>query len=395
VGSAAGVHHSTGIAELDRVLGGGLVPASVTLLSGEPGIGKSTLVLQLLASIARRGGTALLATAEESAEQVRLRADRLGALHERVHVMAETVLPAVIAAARELRPEVLVVDSIQTVYDPDFESAPGSVAQVREGAAHLVRLAKEGGISAILVGHVTKEGTLAGPRVLEHLVDTVLSFEGDTHSALRLLRSSKNRFGSTGEVGVFEMTGEGLRPVPDPSGLFLADRREGASGSTVAAVMEGSRPLLVEVQAFVTTSKLTVPRRNLVGLDGGRIALLTGLLAKRLDYPFGENDVYAQAAGGVRITEPAADLAVVLALVSASSDQAVWPGLVAIGEVGLGGELRRVPLLRRRLSEAARLGFRAAVVPAGSPDAEIPGDIEAHRAGDIVDALRVAGLEGR
>lgn len=392
VPATEGPRPPTGISELDRVLGGGLVPGSVTLLSGEPGVGKSTLVLQVLAARARAGVTVLLATAEESAEQVRLRAERLGALHPGVQVMAETVLPHVAAAARACRPSLLVVDSIQTVYDPALESAPGSVAQVREGAAQLVRLAKEEGVTTVLVGHVTKEGAIAGPRVLEHMVDTVLSFEGDGHHALRLLRSSKHRFGSTGEVGIFEMRSDGLVAVSDPSGMFLADRRPGAPGSAVAAVVEGSRPLLVEVQALVTPSSLAVPRRNLSGLDAARVGLLIGILEKRLGFPMSGRDVYAQAAGGVRVAEPAADLAIALALVSAETDEPVDTATVAVGEVGLGGELRRVPSLRRRLTEAARMGFTRAVVPAGVPGPEVPDGLEALRADDVAAALAAVGL---
>lgn len=390
-----GSHTTTGLAEVDRVLGGGLVPGSVTLLSGEPGVGKSTLLLQVLASTASRAREVLLATAEESAEQVRLRAERLGAIHEGLHVMAETVLPHILDAAISMRPEILAVDSVQTIYDPDLDSAPGSVAQVRDGAARLVRLAKEHAITTVLVGHVTKEGLIAGPRLLEHLVDTVLAFDGDAHHTLRLLRSSKNRFGPTGEVGVFEMGEAGLAAVDDPSGLFLADRRSGSPGSVVTSVMEGSRPLLVEVQALVTKSSLPIPRRSLSGLDAARVGLLTGLLEKRLEFEFGARDVYAQAAGGVRVAEPGADLALALALVSAETDCPVDGSLVAIGEVGLGGEIRRVPSMRRRLSEAARLGFAGAIVPVGTPDSEVDPGFTALRSEDLARALEAAGLPAR
>ena len=392
VAAGEGAHRPTGLAELDRVLGGGFVPGSVTLLSGEPGIGKSTLVLQVLGSMAWSGEQVLLATAEESAEQVRLRAERLGPLDAGVHVMAETVLPHILAAARAMKPSLLVVDSIQTVYDPDLESAPGSVSQVRDAAAHVVRLAKEDGVTTVLVGHVTKEGVVAGPRVLEHLVDTVLNFEGDANHALRLLRASKNRFGSTGEVGIFEMREAGLAGVEDASTLFLADRRPDAPGSVVAAVMEGTRPLLVEIQALVTASTLAMPRRSLSGLDPARVGLLAGILEKRLGFRLSDRDLYAQAAGGVRVNEPAADLAIALALVSASMDVPVADGVVAVGEVGLGGEVRRVPSLRRRLAEAARLGFSRAVVPAATPGTDLPLGPEPLRAGTLRDAIHLAGI---
>jgi DNA repair protein RadA/Sms len=390
-----GAHRPTGIGELDRVLGGGLVQGSVTLLSGEPGVGKSTLIVQLLASLARSGRPVLLATAEESAEQVRQRAERVATVDPLMHVMAATVLPQILDAARDSRPTLLVIDSIQTVFDPALGSAPGSVAQVREGAAQLVRLAKEHSITTMLVGHVTKEGMIAGPRVLEHLVDTVLAFEGDAHQTLRFLRSSKNRFGATGEIGVFEMRSSGLAPVADPSGLFLADRHRGAPGSIVTPVQEGSRPLLVEIQALVTPTSLTLPRRNLSGLDAARVALIAGILEKRLGLPMGKRDIYAQAAGGVRIGEPAADLAIALALVSAETEVALADRLAAVGELGLGGELRRVPFLRHRLDEVRRLGFEEVVVPAAATGADLPEGLSVLRAEtlrDAIDALELVTL---
>lgn len=360
----------TGVGELDRVLGGGLVPGSVTLVGGEPGIGKSTLLLQALAAMAGAGARVLLVTAEESAPQVRLRAQRLGALAPTLHLLAEANLASVVARMGELQPDVVVVDSIQTVFDPDLGSVPGSVAQVRECAHRLVVMAKERGLSVVLVGHVTKEGSLAGPRVLEHVVDTVLHFEGDRHHALRLLRAVKHRFGSAEELGLFEMTDKGLVGVPDASGLFLADRRAGVAGSVVVPTMEGHRPLCVEIQALVAATTLVQPRRSAQGLDHGRLTLLLAVLASVgvTGATLAKSDVYASAVGGVRIVEPGADLAVALALVSSLEGQPLPAGLVACGEVGLGGELRQVAQTARRLAEAARLGFTWAMVPASAPD---------------------------
>ena len=382
---------TTGLSELDRVLGGGLVPASVTLVGGEPGIGKSTLLLQVLAAMAAAGATALLVTAEESAQQVGLRAQRLQALAPSLHVVAEPSLPAVLAHLAALEPDVVVVDSIQTVLDPDVGAVPGSVTQVRACAHRLVAAAKEHGISVVLVGHVTKEGSLAGPRALEHVVDTVLSFEGDRHHALRLVRAVKHRFGSTEELGLFEMTETGLVPVPDPSGLFLADRRAGVAGSVVVPIMEGHRPLLVEVQALVSPSTLVQPRRSAQGLDHGRLTLVLAVLGARLGYQdFAGADVHASAVGGVRVREPAVDLAVALALVSSITDRALPDDVVVCGEVGLGGELRQVSQTGRRLAEAARLGFIRAVVPASAPDP--PAGIVALRAATLDEAMAHVGL---
>ena len=357
----------TGIGELDRVLGGGLVPGSVTLVGGEPGVGKSTLLLQALAAMARGGARCLLVSAEESAAQVRRRAGRLGAAVGGVWLVAETSLPGIRAAVAEVGPDVVVVDSIQTVWDPELESAPGSVAQVRGCAQALVSLAKAGGPAVVLVGHVTKDGALAGPRVLEHLVDTVLSFDGDRHHALRLLRSTKHRFASTGELGLFEMAEGGLAGVADPSGLFLSDRRSGSPGSVVFPAMEGYRPLLVEIQALVVPTTMVAPRRSASGLDAGRLALLLAVLDRRAALSLARCEVYVSAVGGVRISEPGADLAICLALASAVSGRPVPPDLIALGEVGLGGELRQVAQTPRRLAEAARLGFASAAVPTSAP----------------------------
>jgi DNA repair protein RadA/Sms len=373
------------VGELDRVLQGGLVPGSVTLLGGEPGIGKSTLLLQALAGLATTGRRCLYVTAEESAQQVRLRAERLGALPPHLWLVPETELPHVLAHIESVQPQVVAVDSIQTVLDPALASAPGSIAQVRHCAHLLVRAAKARDLATVLVGHVTKDGGLAGPRVLEHLVDTVLSFEGESHHALRLLRATKHRFGSTDELGLFEMAGDGLHGVPDPSALFLADRRPGTAGSVVAPVLDGHRPLLVEVQALVTPSTLPTPRRSAQGLDSGRLSLVLAVLARRVGEGFGHDDVHAVVAGGVKVTEPGADLALALALVSARTGRPVADDLVACGEVGLGGELRQVHQTARRLAEAARLGFRRAVVPASAPEG--PPGIEVVRAATLEEAI--------
>ena len=379
----------TAIAELDRVLGGGLVPGSVTLLGGEPGAGKSTLLLSAAAACARHGRRALYVSAEEGEHQVRGRAQRLGALEPDLWLLAETVLPNVVAAVDTVRPDLVVIDSIQTVVDPDLGSTPGSVVQVRECAHRLVQEARRRQMAVLLVGHVTKDGTLAGPRVLEHVVDTVLSFEGDRHHALRLLRAVKHRFGPTHELGVFEMTGGGLASVADPSGMLLADRRCGVPGSVVVPAIEGQRPLLVEIQALVTSSPLG--RRSAQGVDPGRLSMLLAVLSERAGIPFGTSDVYVSAVGGVRLDEPGTDLATCLALASAQGGLAVAPTMVACGEVGLGGELRQVGQTPRRLAEAARLGFTHAIVPASAPNG-VSG-IEIRRVGSLAEAIALAGLE--
>ncbi len=380
----------TGIAEVDRVLGGGLVPGSVTLVGGEPGVGKSTLVLQLMGARAREGATVLYVTGEESADQVRLRADRLGALSDRLLLAAETSLPHVLSHLDQVRPEICVVDSVQTLQDPQYSSAPGSVTQVRECAHQLVQAAKASGTTVVLVGHVTKEGQLAGPRVLEHVVDTVLSFEGDRHHALRLLRAQKHRFGSTEELGLFAMAGSGLEPVPDPSGLFLGDRRPGVPGAVVTPALEGHRPILVEVQTLVAQSTLSQPRRSAQGLDSGRLSLLLAVLDRHVQLPIGALDVYAMAVGGARVVEPGADLALCMALASSFVGRPIAATTVACGEVGLGGELRQVGRIERRLAEASRLGFTTAVVPRSAPDVDAP--IKLLRVPTLAAALDLADL---
>ena len=387
----ATLRRSTGIDELDRVLDGGLVPGSVTLLGGEPGMGKSTLLLQALAAMCDRGARALLVTAEESKEQVRLRASRLGTTPDDLFVLAETSLPDVLAHVDALDPHVVAIDSIQTVVDPDVGGVAGSVAQVRECAARLVRMAKERDVVTLLVGHVTKDGSLAGPRVLEHAVDTVLAFDGDRHHALRLVHALKHRFGSTGELGLFEMTERGLVGVDDPSALFLADRRPGAPGSVVTAVLEGARPLLVEVQALVApAANSAMPRRTVQGLDAGRVSLVIAVLQQRVRRgSLGACDVWASVAGGVRVREAAADLAAALALASARAGAPVVADIVAVGEVGLGGEVRQAAHTARRLAEAARLGFRRAIAPTTAPNVD---GMEVVRVADVGEALLAVGL---
>jgi DNA repair protein RadA/Sms len=376
--------------ELDRVLGDGVVPGSVTLLGGEPGIGKSTLLLQLLASWP---GRTLYVSAEESAQQVRLRAERLGALSPDLWLLAETAMPHIVAAIDDVRPSLVVVDSIQTVAEPELGSAPGSVVQVRGCAARLVHEAKTRALPVVMVGHVTKDGSLAGPRMLEHIVDVVLSFEGDRHHALRLLRAVKNRYGPTTELGLFEMVGEGLVGVPDASKLFLTDRRAGVAGSAVLPTLEGHRPLLVEVQALTTaTTTGAPPRRSAQGIDQGRLALLLAVLDRRAHVTTSTTEVYASAVGGVRLSEPGADLALCLAIVSAITGRPLPADLVVFGEVGLAGEVRQVPHAQRRLSEAARLGFTRSIVPANSPNG-VEG-IALARVSTVAEALSAAGVAG-
>jgi DNA repair protein RadA/Sms len=384
---------ATGIGELDRVLGGGLVPGAVTLVGGEPGIGKSTLLLQVALAAARDGRRCLLVSAEESVQQARLRAERIAGAPggaPDLLVLAETDLVRILDAVAACEPDLLIVDSVQTVFDPELGSAPGSVAQVRQCAHELVQEAKARDMATVLVGHVTKEGALAGPRVLEHVVDTVLSFEGDRHHALRMLRAVKHRFGPTGELGLFEMTDAGLAGVPDASGLFLGDRRAGVAGSAVAVAMEGHRPLTVEVQALVAPSPLAMPRRSAQGLDASRLSLLLAVLERRVGVPFTGHDVYASVVGGVRLVEPGADLAVGLALASAASGVPLPAHLVACGEVGLAGEVRQVAHTGRRLAEAARLGFTDAVVPPSAPAA--PPGLVLQRVRSLAEAINMAGL---
>jgi DNA repair protein RadA/Sms len=355
---------ATGVAELDRVLGGGLVPASLVLVGGEPGVGKSTLLLSALGAVARSGRQALLVTGEESVAQVRLRADRLGGADD-VSILAETELESVCATLERERPAVCVIDSVQTLYAAELGSAPGSVAQVREAASRLLRVAKQSGVATILVGHVTKDGAVAGPRVLEHLVDCVLQFEGDRYHAHRVLRAVKNRFGSTNELGVFEMTSSGLVGVPDPSTLFGATRA-GEVGAAVAVALEGTRPILLEIQALVSRTDLAMPRRVGTGVDPKRLAMMVAVLARHAGVPLGSADVFVNVAGGVRIDEPGADLAVALAIASAARGAPVKDGVASFGELGLTGRLRAAAQAERRLEECAKLGVTMALVPDGT-----------------------------
>ncbi len=356
---------ATGIEEFDRVLGGGLVAGGVVLLGGDPGIGKSTLLLQAMASIGTSRRT-LYVTGEESSGQIALRAQRLGLVNAAVELLAEVQLESIVNAIRTQRPDVVVVDSIQTVYTEALESAPGSVAQVRECAAQLTRLAKQSGITVILVGHVTKDGAIAGPRVLEHIVDTVLYFEGDPHSSFRLVRAIKNRFGAANELGVFAMTERGLKGVANPSALFLSQHPEAVPGSCVLATLEGSRPLLVEVQALVDPACGGLARRLAVGLDPQRLALLLAVLHRHGGVETGGMDVFVNAVGGVRIGEPAADLAIVMAVYSSCRNIALETKCVVFGEVGLAGEIRPVQRGQERLREATKLGFHRAIIPAAN-----------------------------
>ena len=354
---------STGIRELDFVLGGGVVPGSLILLGGEPGIGKSTLLLQVAARLEAGGFPALYVSGEESAGQVRMRADRLGDGAGDVVFLGETELGQILGRAESTEPSVLVVDSIQTTYTDELDGAPGNVSQVRECAARLQRFAKESGTAVFLVGHVTKGGMVAGPRTLEHIVDTVLYFEGSRSLDHRVLRANKNRFGGVDEIGVFRMTGTGLEAVDSPSELFLGERSGGASGSAVVSTLEGTRPLLVEVQALVARSSYGSPQRVTTGFDRQRLALLLAVLEKRAGLSYGDQDVFLNAVGGVRLTEPASDAGVVAALATGLLDRTIPTDAVFVGEVGLGGELRSVSQIERRLAEAERLGFRTAYVP--------------------------------
>lgn len=381
----------TGVGELDRVLGGGIVPGAVVLLAGEPGVGKSTLLLEVAHRWAERSRQpSLYITGEESAGQVRLRAERTGNLHDQLYLAAESELSALLGHVDAVGPGLLIVDSVQTVSSAAVDGAAGGVTQVRAMAGALVALAKERDLPVLLVGHVTKDGSVAGPRLLEHLVDVVLHFEGDRHSTLRLVRGVKNRFGPADEVGCFELREDGIVGVPDPSGLFLNRHDADVAGTAVTVVMEGKRPLLSEVQALVSRSYLPAPRRAVSGLDSARVAMALAVLEKRGRLRLGEQDVYTATVGGMRVVEPAADLALALAVASAHTDRPLPGGLVVVGEVGLAGEVRRVPGVARRLAEAARLGFTKALVPPDSGDP--PAGVKAIVVPDLRAAL--AELEG-
>jgi DNA repair protein RadA/Sms len=354
---------NTGIGELDRVLGGGMVPGSLTLLSGDPGIGKSTLLLQALHALAKNGHKVLYASGEESSQQIRLRADRLSTVHPNIFLTNENDMDAILAGTRTTQPDVLVVDSIQTVFSARFPSSPGSVTQIRECTNMLLEPSKGQGISTWVVGHVTKEGAIAGPKLLEHLVDTVMHLEGDAASGYRILRSVKNRFGSTGEIGVFTMHGDGLAEVVNPSALFLEGHRRGVAGSAVAICMEGSRPLLVEVQSLVGRSNLAVPRRIATGLESSRVSILVAVLEKHGGLNLSSNDLYASVAGGLKLTEPAIDLAVAVAIASSLRNRPLPGHFAYVGEVGLSGEIRACPHIVQRVAEARKMGFERVYIP--------------------------------
>ncbi|MEV6324438.1 DNA repair protein RadA [Nocardia sp. NPDC051787] len=381
----------TGVSELDRVLGGGVVPGSVVLLSGEPGVGKSTLLLEVAHRWAReRDEKSLYVTAEESAGQVRLRADRTGAVHERVYLASESDLSILLGHIEQVRPTLLVVDSVQTMLAPDADGVIGGVTQVRAVTAALTSLAKASGVAVLLVGHVTKDGNVAGPRTLEHLVDVVLQFEGDKNSTLRMVRGIKNRFGSADEVGCFELHEDGIAGVDDPSGLFLHHRTDSVPGTAVTVAMDGKRPLVGEVQGLTVKTEIPQPRRAVSGLDYNRVAMVLAVLQSRGRVFLGKSDVYAATVGGMRLVEPAADLAIALAIASAEADVPIPPGWVILGEVGLAGEVRKVTGVSRRLAEAERLGFTTALIPPGLAPAKTT--MKIHEVSDLRSAIRIAGL---
>jgi DNA repair protein RadA/Sms len=357
---------TTGVSELDRVLGGGLVPGAVVLVAGEPGIGKSTLMLDVAARAARGDQTVLYVSGEESMAQVRMRAERIEAMAKNLFLAAETDLATVLGQIEQVGPDLVVIDSVQTIASSEIEGSAGNVSQIREVAASLIQLAKARGISILLVGHVTKDGSIAGPKVLEHLVDVVVHFEGDRHSRLRLIRAVKNRYGPTDEVGCFDLSDVGIVGLPDPSGLFLSSRDLVVPGTCVTVTLEGKRPLVTEVQALLAATTSASPRRTTSGLDSSRVAMILAVLEKRAAVPVRQADCYASTVGGIKLTEPASDLAIALAMASSVFERALPLGAVAMGEVGLAGEIRAVTGIPRRLAEAARLGFRGAVVPAGS-----------------------------
>jgi DNA repair protein RadA/Sms len=403
VSAEQAVHVPSGVPELDRVLGGGLVPGAAMLLAGDPGVGKSTLLLEVAARTAGRGQRTLYVTGEESAAQVRLRADRTQAVRDQLYLAAETDLGAVLTHVEQVRPSLLVIDSVQTIGAAGVDGVPGGVTQVKEVAAALVRVAKTRDITVVLVGHVTKDGSIAGPRVLEHLVDVVLHFEGDRSSRFRMVRAVKNRFGPVDEVGCFDLSSDGITAVQDPTGLFVEQHHGRVAGTCVAVSMEGRRPLLAEVQALVTTTAADRPRRTTSGLDGSRLAMVLAVLQQHCRIALGQHDVFASTVGGARLVDPASDLAMAVALASAHYVMPVEAGVVAMGEIGLSGELRRVRDLPQRLAEAARLGFRTAVVPA-EPDSHgrrrvradrDQGELHVIEVPDVATALRVLQVHER
>ncbi len=388
IGSEAPPRILTQLGEFDRLVGGGMVPGSVILLGGDPGIGKSTLVLQLLSQLAERGNKVAYLSGEESADQIKLRAQRLGVKAAHLYVMTENDLSTALPKIEKLSPQLLVVDSIQTVYLPELNSAPGSVTQVRECAGKLLYMAKSKGFIVLLVGHVTKEGSLAGPKILEHLVDTVLYFEGDHGQAFRLLRTFKNRFGSVSELAVFEMLSQGLREVVNPSELFLSENPEVSPGSVVISSLKGTRPLLAELQALVTPSSFGMPRRVVVGVDGQRVALLVAVLEKVVGLPLGSQDIFLNVVGGLDVDEPSVDLGVLLAMTSSFQGKSLKTRTLVLGEVGLNGEVRAVAGIPLRLQEANRLGFKQVILPKAGFREKAPAGLELLRVGNVGEAIR-------
>ncbi len=397
VEATAAVRQGTGVEEFDRVLGGGLVAGAVVLLAGEPGVGKSTLLLDVAARTARQGRRVLYVTGEESAGQVRLRAERIGAMEQGLLLAAETDLGAVLAHIDAVNPDLLMVDSIQTLASAQIDGTAGGVSQVREVVSALIQEAKQRGTPLVLVGHVTKDGSVAGPRIVEHLVDVVCQFEGDPHSPLRLLRAAKNRFGSVDEVGCFQLIDSGIEEVPDPSGLFLSADAAAVPGVCATVTLDGRRPLPAEVQALVASSALSNPRRATSGVDGARVAMLLAVLQRRVGLAVAAEDVYVSTVGGARVVEPAADLAVAIALASARADRPVRAGVAAVGEVALSGSVRPVRALSQRVAEAARLGFTEVIVPQGGTAPEVAG-VRLHPVATVMEAVALAlepSTEGR
>ncbi len=387
--SGEGSHVPTGIGELDRALGSGYVPGGVTLIGGDPGIGKSTIVMQALDKIAAAGGSTLYVSGEESASQIKLRAERMGLAGHGLSVLTENCVERILDQLHNTKPAIVAIDSIQTMFTGDLASAPGSIGQVRESAAKILDHAKRMGVATFLVGHVTKDGAIAGPKVLEHMVDTVLYFEGERGHSFRILRAIKNRFGSTNEIGVFEMTGQGLKEVRDPSGIFLSERPTAAAGSVVAASLEGSRPLLFELQALCSSSGFGTPRRTAIGIDGSRLALLIAVLEKIEGLTLRDQDVFLNVTGGMKITEPAADLAVVAAINSSFLNRPVDHETIIVGEVGLAGEIRAVMGIEARVREAEKLGFKRAIVPKSNLKAKLSSKIEVFGASSVAECLRL------